>query len=352
MIKQYFIPTGIFSQVIEVDAAAGVGVAPATNGTYRAIAGVLADGTLTVATDTTAPTLSGVSVADTDTTATLSWSTNEGNGTAYWMVDTNATRTAAQVIAGGGAASGSRLVTASGGQTAFTATGLSASTAYFFHLVHQDAAGNNSTVSSTGFTTEAAGATTFTLTGTGPYFQDPANVPANTTRIEAVGRMTLASYPASSFVNVFTQESTSCDLQVVSTGGGTGANWRIAVKDGTNTTILSPTGAGSTGIAVPALGAPFNWALDVNQGAGTVSLTINGTSVFSASIVGDGLFQTAREICFFANTAGGGALPSGTVIEFAEAYFTTGGTRTLRKRVSGNAATVNADPWRQGTLAT
>jgi hypothetical protein len=48
MVKQYFIPTADFANVIEVDAAAGVGVAPTTPGTYRAIAGVLASGELTV----------------------------------------------------------------------------------------------------------------------------------------------------------------------------------------------------------------------------------------------------------------------------------------------------------------
>jgi hypothetical protein len=48
MVKQYFIPTADFANVIEVDAAAGVGVAPTTPGTYRAIAGVLAADPLTV----------------------------------------------------------------------------------------------------------------------------------------------------------------------------------------------------------------------------------------------------------------------------------------------------------------
>lgn len=48
MVKQYFIPTADFANVIEVDAAAGIGVAPTTPGDYRAIAGVLAADTLTV----------------------------------------------------------------------------------------------------------------------------------------------------------------------------------------------------------------------------------------------------------------------------------------------------------------
>ena len=113
--------------------------------------------------DTIAPILSGVSVTPGTTTAVLSWSTDEGNGTAYWMVDANATRTAEQIKTGGGTASGSASVTASGAQTNITATGLTASTPQYFHLMHEDAATNQSTASSTSFTTSAADVTAPTL---------------------------------------------------------------------------------------------------------------------------------------------------------------------------------------------
>lgn len=107
---------------------------------------------VTAAPDTVAPVLSGVSAAKTDTTGTLAWSTDEANGTAYWSRDTTATRTAAQIIAVGNATP----VSAVGPQTPIVVTGLTASTAYFFHLVHVDAAGNQSTVVNTSFTTNQA----------------------------------------------------------------------------------------------------------------------------------------------------------------------------------------------------
>ncbi len=112
----------------------------------------------TVSGDVTAPVLSSASVGSlTSVGGTLTISTDEGNGTLYWMVDTNASRTAAQVKTGGGVDSGSQAVSATGAQSGITSTGGSASTGYYFHAMHEDAAGNQSTVSSTSFTTTAAG---------------------------------------------------------------------------------------------------------------------------------------------------------------------------------------------------
>ena len=111
--------------------------------------------------DVTAPTLSGASDdAASATTASLGVSTNEANGTLYWVVSSSATPpSAAQVKAGqmhtgaAAAASGSQAVSATGVQVA-TATGLVAATTYYGHLMHEDAAANQSSVASgDGFTT-------------------------------------------------------------------------------------------------------------------------------------------------------------------------------------------------------
>lgn len=48
MIRQYFIPESIWPQVVAIDAAENVAVQPSQVGQYRAIAGVLADGVLTI----------------------------------------------------------------------------------------------------------------------------------------------------------------------------------------------------------------------------------------------------------------------------------------------------------------
>ena len=115
--------------------------------------------------DVTAPTLTNpVDNANGTTAATGSVDTDEGNGTLYWVVSTSATPpSAAQVKAGqmhtGAAAadSGSQAVSGTGTQTLSPApSGLTASTSYTIHFMHEDAAANQSAVSSgNGFTTQA-----------------------------------------------------------------------------------------------------------------------------------------------------------------------------------------------------
>lgn len=117
--------------------------------------------------DTTAPTLtSPTGTATGSTTASGSVSTDEANGTLYRLASTNATETAATVKA----AALTTTVSATGVQsTGVTFSGLTASTTYYAHYLHRDAAGNDSAiVSSASFTTNAPPADTTppTLTGT------------------------------------------------------------------------------------------------------------------------------------------------------------------------------------------
>jgi mRNA-degrading endonuclease toxin of MazEF toxin-antitoxin module len=113
--------------------------------------------------DVTAPVVSSPTGAATgNTTAIGSVTTNEAGGTLYAVATANGTTpTAAQVIAGNnatgaaGAYAASQAVAATGVQNV-AATGLIANTAYFWHFVHRDAAGNNSAVvTSASFTTSA-----------------------------------------------------------------------------------------------------------------------------------------------------------------------------------------------------
>jgi hypothetical protein len=115
--------------------------------------------------DVTAPVLSSpVGTATGSSTATVGATTDEGNGTLYAVVTVSGTApTGTQVEAGqdnsGSAATwnGSQAIGSTGVKT-IGATGLSASTAYYAHLMHKDAAGNRSNVvSSAQFTTDAAG---------------------------------------------------------------------------------------------------------------------------------------------------------------------------------------------------
>jgi hypothetical protein len=125
--------------------------------------------------DATAPTLSSPTGTQTgQTTASLSVSTNEGNGTLYWVVDTSATPpSAAQVKAGqdnGGAAAddaGSQAVSTTGVQSITGgATGLTAATGYYAYYMHEDANGNQSSVAASSQFTTAAGAVDLTYLGT------------------------------------------------------------------------------------------------------------------------------------------------------------------------------------------
>lgn len=120
--------------------------------------------------DTTPPVLSSpVGTATGSATATVGATTDEGNGTLYAVVTTSATQpSVAQIKAGqnnGGTAAawaGSVAVSSSGAKT-LNATGLTASTTYYAHLVHTDAAGNDSNrVSSGSFTTSAPSTATLT----------------------------------------------------------------------------------------------------------------------------------------------------------------------------------------------
>lgn len=120
---------------------------------------------------TAAPVLSGpVGTATGDDTADLSVTTTGSNGFLWWVVTTSATApTAAQVKAGlnhlgaSAADSGSQSVSGSGSQSiSGGASGLSGSTTYYAHFMHENTSGSRSNVASgNGFTTDAdAGAPT------------------------------------------------------------------------------------------------------------------------------------------------------------------------------------------------
>jgi hypothetical protein len=137
--------------------------------------------------DTTAPTLTSPDFTATGTTTgTATVSTDEGNGTLFCVITTSATSpSVAQVKAGNdhtgtaaafAAGSGSgQAVSATGTQTV-NVTGLTASTTYYAHFVHTDAAANDSTVS-----TDATGDTTDTPDTTAPVLSSPVGTTTGAT---------------------------------------------------------------------------------------------------------------------------------------------------------------------------
>ena len=194
-------------------------------------------------------------------------------------------------------------------------------------------------------TASAAPAVFHTQSGTGPYFRDPANaIPANTTRMEWAANVYIPSVPASN-VRLFAQESTGCDLDITLT-----QQVRLTVEDGAGAAVVSAV-FGSAGYAT---GVWSEITLDVDHTTGQAVAAINGTTVgtWTWTPTGSPFFQTGREISFLGSSTGATLAPSGWQVEYAECYFTTSGVRSLRKRVSGNAATVNADAWKLGGDAT
>lgn len=146
----------------------GIAMRGVTGGSLGVVQDSWVGGTAAEATDTTAPILTSPTGTSTGTTtATVGATTDEGDGTMYAVVTAGATQPSiAQIKAGqdsGGLAaawSGSQAVSSAGAKT-FSATGLTAATTYYVHVVHTDAAANDSNlVSSASFTTSSAGDTT------------------------------------------------------------------------------------------------------------------------------------------------------------------------------------------------
>jgi hypothetical protein len=104
--------------------------------------------------EATAPTLTSPTGTSTGTTtATGAVTTDEGNGTLYYLASANATETAGAVIASGQ----SQAVSATGVQNV-SLTGLTPASVYYLHYVHRDAANNASArVSSSSFSTSTTG---------------------------------------------------------------------------------------------------------------------------------------------------------------------------------------------------
>lgn len=113
--------------------------------------------------DSTPPTLTSPSgTATGGTAADLSVTTNEANGTLYAVVTESSTSPSAAQVKAGQDHTGSAAVfddsqaISSTGSKSFSATGLTASTTYYAHYMHEDAATNQSSVvTSSSFTTDA-----------------------------------------------------------------------------------------------------------------------------------------------------------------------------------------------------
>lgn len=228
--------------------------------------------------DSTAPTLTSATATTTGaTTANGSVTTDEANGTLYRYASTNATETVATVKASGATST----VTATGTQSV-SFTGLTASTTYYAHYVHRDAAGNDSTVAnSASFSTNAASATAVTMSG-----------------------------PASGTVGV------------ASTNFTVGANGAI-----TGTVVVTPSDSAGGGAFTPT-------SVSISSGTptGTFTYTPGSVGAKTISVTNNGSLTNPSNITYTASAAENNAyIPSG--ILFSPYNW---------KSVSGYAKTINA----------
>ena len=241
----------------------------------------------TTAPDVTAPTLSSpTDAANGSSAATGSVSTNEGNGTLYWVVSTSGTApSAAQVKAGndhtGSAAadSGSQAVGGTGVQTLSPApSGLTASTAYTIHFMHEDAAANQSSVSSgDGFTTAAGGG----ITGHDTVVRVESTATASTYNF------TLDGVTAGQVIHL--PVKVQCDSNIHTPG-----SWSVTLNGVTATSIVGAASASSG--TFPAIGAfrvvanaTGNLALAIDLGASARACAVDArylSGVHATPVVG------------------------------------------------------------------
>jgi len=209
--------------------------------------------------DTTAPTLSSPTGASTGTTtASGSVTTSEGNGTLYFLATVNATETAATVKA-----SGATQAINSTGSKAVSVTGLSANTTYYLHFVHRDAGGNDSArVSSTSFTTSAAGDTT------APTLSSPTGTQTGETT--ATG-------------SVSTNEANGTLYRYISTNAVESVS---TVKAANLTSAVAATGAQAVNATGLTANTTYYWHFVHRDAAGNDSVVANSAAFTTAAAAG------------------------------------------------------------------
>lgn len=192
-----------------------------------------------------------------------------------------------------------------------------------------------------------AGAPSFATGASGPYFYDPANLPAGTSAITYAGRFRFASLPGNSAI-LFAQASTGFDVELMNTG-----HLRLTIEDGTGAKMLSGEIV-TTGLVT---GVWHEIVVSADQLAQIARVNIEGVTVatlpFTAS--GNGQFQTVRRLSFLARN--NGTLQFEGEVEHLRAWFevTADGSQPVTppyKEITGPAALANADPWKLGADAT
>lgn len=192
------------------------------------------------------------------------------------------------------------------------------------------------------------GLPTFTSTESGPYFADPATVPAGTGAITLTADIALASEPVDNSPTLFSINGLQLRLQPVLPNNFL----RMTVKDNSGTTLVNNVSS-ANGVFTTDVLTTFTCSADLAAGYARVwvdsELVIEET--FSSTAPA---FQTSRRVALLAE-AFGSDQSKGTV-QRAAAWFEATPDGTLpggppHGEIAGGAATVNAHPWKQGADA-
>lgn len=173
---------------------------------------------------------------------------------------------------------------------------------------------------------------------TAGYFFDPANVPANSTRITFRGKL---YWPQGTFSNgqrPFNINSTGCDLALL--GNGT---FQVTVEDSSfQKKLLAHTVPGVT----LEEDTWYTIVFDVDQIAETATVTVNGivqSIAFTAS--SSGTFQTGQKIGLLGASSGAFTVKPG--VRAADLSVEINGSP--HKTISNSPNEANADPWHAGS---
>ncbi|MCB2128039.1 MAG: hypothetical protein KDE03_02900 [Rhodobacteraceae bacterium] len=192
-----------------------------------------------------------------------------------------------------------------------------------------------------------AGAPSFHTSATGPYFVNPANVPAGTSAITFAARIRFSALPATTSM-LFSQSSTGFDVELNNSGG-----LRITIEDGTGAKMLQNY-VFNAGL-VPNVW--YDLVCSANQATAVHRIMINGvladTMAFTAT--GNGLFQSTRALSFLARNSGTPQFEG--EVEYLRVWHSATATGAAPagapfKQITGPASVANADSWKLGANAT
>ena len=182
----------------------------------------------------------------------------------------------------------------------------------------------------------------FTTSATGPYFQAPNGIGANT------GQFTFAfkgSVDIATDARFFSLSGSRMSLTRQNNG-----QMRLILKDDSNTSVFQSGGVATLAANV-VLGIPTEIVLSFDLPGQSARLWVDGVLTDDFTLIANtGALNTNRVL----NLLGGAVGQLEGQVEYARywrAYTATGDTTVLgtpAKDISGDAASVNADPWKSG----